>query len=97
MRRVGALVMLLFTLALAGCFPGGEGWSCDDSSECKPGLTCSEFSNRNKYCVKPGTSRIGSRSTYGWFGLIFFWFFPGVIGLAVVIAVISAIIEKIRG
>ena len=71
------LFMFAFALAAPGCyFKGHEGYICKSTSDCEPGLECRAFSYKNdtrNACVPPGTSSIGSKSTYTDFAVYLAW------------------------
>jgi hypothetical protein len=69
---------ILTALGLAGCYvKGREGFVCESSKECDPGLACRTFTGKGQSrnaCVPPGTTSIGSKSTYTVFGVYLAWF-----------------------
>lgn len=74
-RKLCAFALL--ALALPGCyFKGREGYICSSSKDCDQDLVCRTFGYRNdtrNACVPPGTSSIGSKSTYTEFGVYAAW------------------------
>jgi hypothetical protein len=93
-----AIVMMAFTLA--SCVPGHRGWSCSTDRDCNAGLVCKDFGSSifdNHYCVSPGTSRISTRDTYGWFKLILVDAGAAVIGLIVVLVALAVVSEWLKG
>lgn len=92
---------LLLSLALSGCyFSGREGYLCKGSRECDPGLVCRTFSHRDdtrSVCVPPGTSSIGSKSTYTEFGVYAAWIATFLVPIGVAGLVIKERIAKKRG
>lgn len=74
-KKLGALLFLVLTLS--GCyFKGREGFICESTAECDPGLKCRTFSHGSdsrNVCVPPGTSSVGSKSTYTTFGVYAAW------------------------
>ena len=97
-RTVPRLALAIMITAVAGCVPGHRGWSCSSNGDCDAGLVCTDFGSSvfdNHYCVSPGTTRIGSRDTYGWFAVVLVDGFAGVFGLIVVVIAGSAAVESL--
>jgi hypothetical protein len=99
MKRVVLIAVTL--VALSGCYvKGREGYVCETSKDCDPGLRCSTFSGRGQSrnaCVPPGTTSIGSKSTYTAFGVYLAWFATLAMPAFVAALVVKAKIEQRRG
>jgi hypothetical protein len=95
-----SFALLLLALGLSGCyFKGREGYICESSKDCDPGLVCRTFSYRNdsrNACVPRGTSSIGSKSTYTEFGVYAAWVVTLLLPLGVAALVIKERVDKKR-
>lgn len=105
-RALLTIAAAIAILSAAGCVPGHYGWRCTSDDDCTiKGHKCVDFNSvktepgsflDRRYCAPAEARSMNSSETYGWFTIVWFDGFFGVMALIVGYVIVAMTIDSIK-